>query len=248
MKRKAKSLITNRVDGAPGMTRTCDLLVRSQTLYPTELRARSISIAWPQFPWHIQTHIQSRLYPSTRRHVRLAPLRSYIEVMAYTVKGLEPALTPTLAEIEKKTGPSNFYRAMAHRPDAMQAFSGLYKSLMASSVLDRRIKEVVYLGISCVNECSYCKAHHIKGARAAGLTENEIGEIESENNQHFTAKEQAALHYARELTRTADADEPTRYAVQELFAPDELVELTMVIGLANFTNRFNNGLAIPTES
>jgi hypothetical protein len=29
-----------RVSGAPGMTRTCDLLVRSQTLYPTELRAR----------------------------------------------------------------------------------------------------------------------------------------------------------------------------------------------------------------
>jgi hypothetical protein len=26
--------------GAPGMIRTCDLLVRSQTLYPTELRAR----------------------------------------------------------------------------------------------------------------------------------------------------------------------------------------------------------------
>src|SRR5579871_1715313 len=28
------------MNGAPGMTRTCDLLVRSQTLYPTELRAR----------------------------------------------------------------------------------------------------------------------------------------------------------------------------------------------------------------
>ena len=26
-------------NGAPGTTRTCDLLVRSQTLYPTELRA-----------------------------------------------------------------------------------------------------------------------------------------------------------------------------------------------------------------
>ena len=25
-------------NGAPGTTRTCDLLVRSQTLYPTELR------------------------------------------------------------------------------------------------------------------------------------------------------------------------------------------------------------------
>jgi hypothetical protein len=30
--------------GAPGMTRTCDLLVRSQTLYPTELRARAIRL------------------------------------------------------------------------------------------------------------------------------------------------------------------------------------------------------------
>ena len=28
------------ISGAPGMTRTCDLLVRSQTPYPTELRAR----------------------------------------------------------------------------------------------------------------------------------------------------------------------------------------------------------------
>src|SRR5579862_8041522 len=27
--------------GAPGLTRTADLLVRSQTLYPTELRARN---------------------------------------------------------------------------------------------------------------------------------------------------------------------------------------------------------------
>ena len=27
-------------NGAPGMIRTCDLLIRSQALYPTELRAR----------------------------------------------------------------------------------------------------------------------------------------------------------------------------------------------------------------
>jgi hypothetical protein len=31
-------------DGAPGRTRTCGLLVRSQSLYPTELRARQAII------------------------------------------------------------------------------------------------------------------------------------------------------------------------------------------------------------
>ncbi len=36
-----KSLRVKEKSGAPGGTRTPDLLVRSQTLYPTELRARS---------------------------------------------------------------------------------------------------------------------------------------------------------------------------------------------------------------
>ena len=31
--------------GAPGRIRTCDLLIRSQTLYPTELRALRVSYA-----------------------------------------------------------------------------------------------------------------------------------------------------------------------------------------------------------
>jgi hypothetical protein len=42
MKRKAKWLITNRVDGAPGMTRTCDLLVRSQPAFPNSLITEQI--------------------------------------------------------------------------------------------------------------------------------------------------------------------------------------------------------------
>jgi hypothetical protein len=36
-----KVLATGESNGAPCRTRTCDLLVRSQTLYPTELRARA---------------------------------------------------------------------------------------------------------------------------------------------------------------------------------------------------------------
>jgi uncharacterized peroxidase-related enzyme len=165
-----------------------------------------------------------------------------------TLKGVDPAQNAALAELETKTGPSNFYRMMAHRPEAMQAFQGLYKSVMGPGVLDRRIKEMVYLAVSCVNECDYCTAHHLKGARAAGLTESEIYEIQAENNQHFTPKEQAALHYARELTRTADVEGVHRYAVEELFSNDQVVELTMVVCLAHFTNRFNNGLQVSVEA
>jgi uncharacterized peroxidase-related enzyme len=168
--------------------------------------------------------------------------------MAYTAKVVEPARNEALAEIEKKTGPSNFLRTMAHRPEAMQDFAHLYDRLMGpGAVLDKRIREMVYLTVSYVNECTYCATHHQKTALAAGLSAHEIAEINTETNQHFSAKEQAALQYARELTRTASVGDDLRYRTQEQFSTGEFIELNMIIGLANFTNRFNNGLAVPVE-
>ena len=168
--------------------------------------------------------------------------------MAYTLKGVEPAINQPLADIEKKTGPNNFFRTMAHRPEAMQDFARLYGSLMGpTAVLDRRIREIVYLAVSDVNECTYCATHHQKNALTSGISEHELSEIGTETNQNFSAREQAALHYARELTRTASVGDDLRYRTQELFSTDEFVELTMIVGLANFTNRFNNALAVPLE-
>lgn len=178
----------------------------------------------------------------------IAIRRTYSEVMASTPKFIEPTENPALAEVERKSGPSNFFRVMAYRPEAMEAFVGLYKRVMGPGTLDRRLKEMVYLAVSCVNECDYCTAHHIQGSKAAGLSENDIYAIQSENNQSFTPKEQAALRYARELTRTADLDEETRYPADELFSPEQMVELTMIVGLANFTNRFNNAFDMPVEA
>jgi uncharacterized peroxidase-related enzyme len=157
--------------------------------------------------------------------------------MSYTIKGVEPAQNPVLAAIENKSGPNNFLRVMAHRPEAMAAFARFYEALMGPTpLLDRRLREMIYLAVSSVNECSYCSTHHTKSALTAGLSATEIREIEVENNQHFSPREQAALHYARELTRTASVGDDTRYRAQELFSTDEFVELTMIVGLANFTN------------
>ena len=168
--------------------------------------------------------------------------------MAYPVKPVDPALSPALAEIEKKTGPSNFLRVMAHQPEAMRSFAPLYSIVTGTKVLDSRLKEMIYLAVSFVNECDYCASHHIGTGRAAGLTDDEIREIEMENNRNFTPEEQAVLHYVRELTRTASADGGTRHAVEERFTPEQFVAITMIAGMANFTNRFNNGLSVPLEA
>ncbi len=168
--------------------------------------------------------------------------------MALTIKGVEPDQNSALAAIEKNTGPMNFFRIMAHRPEAMEDVARLYGTIMGPGALDHRTKEIVYLAVSTVNECAYCTAHHVKSGSAAGLSAQDIEEIRTEQNQNFGPKETAALHYARELTRTCSAEADTRDALQELFTANQIVELTLVIALANFTNRFNNGLTVPLEA
>jgi uncharacterized peroxidase-related enzyme len=168
--------------------------------------------------------------------------------MPYTIRGVEPETNAALKAIEKKSGPNNFLRVMARRPQAMEAFAPFYAAVMSStSLLDRRLREMIYLAVSTVNECSYCATHHRNAAEAAGISADEIHEIEVEINEHFSPKEQAALEYARELTRTSLVSDDLRYRTQELFTDDEFIDLTMIVGLANFTNRFNSGLAVSLD-
>ncbi len=168
--------------------------------------------------------------------------------MAQMVHGVDPANNEALAETERKTGPNNFYRAMAHKPEVMTNFQKLYGSVMGPGALDRKLKEMVYLAVSFVNECKYCTAAHLKGARKAGLSDRDIEDLESETNQSFSPAEQTALHYAREMTRACADEFDTREHLQEHFSEEQLVELTLIIAMANFTNRFNNGLNVKVES
>ncbi len=175
-------------------------------------------------------------------------LRSAIILdMAQMVHGVDPANNAPLAELESKTGPNNFFRAMAHKPDVLAAFPKLYGAVMGRGSLDRRLKEMVYLAVSMVNECSYCTAAHLKGAPKAGLSERDLEDLRSETNQNFSVTEQTALHYAREMTRSCADEFGTRAHLREHFTEEQLVELTLVIAMANFTNRFNNGLNVQVE-
>src|SRR5665213_2658373 len=57
--------------------------------------------------------------------------------MAQMVHGVDPANNAALAELEGKTGPSNFYRAMAHKPDVLAAFPKFYGAVMGPGTLAR---------------------------------------------------------------------------------------------------------------
>jgi uncharacterized peroxidase-related enzyme len=163
---------------------------------------------------------------------------------------IEPAqASPEVKEIydsKLKGKPGNIQKALAHRPAMLGNFLGFYPSVGRS--LDRKVYEAVYLRVSLINGCQYCTQHHIQGAKRAGLTPEQMRALNEGSYSGFAAPEQAALRYAEKLTRTPDGASDADFAdLKEHFSDEQIVDLHMLIGLANLTNRVTGPLALEVE-
>ncbi len=69
-----------------------------------------------------------------------------------------------------------------------------------------------------------------------------------EHSNLFTAAEKAAIRHAEQVTRDANGIADSDF--QELkkhFSEEQIVEITLVSCMANFTNRFNDALHLPLD-
>ena len=64
----------------------------------------------------------------------------------------------------------------------------------------------------------------------------------------FDEKEQATILFAERLTRGASAmRERALEELRKFYSEEQIVELTLVVCMANFTNRFNDGLLLEPD-
>ncbi|MSV30479.1 MAG: carboxymuconolactone decarboxylase family protein [Bryobacterales bacterium] len=171
----------------------------------------------------------------------------YTGAMPLSVPFADPAANEFLASLESRSGrPNHFFRTMAHRPEVLKSFVPLYGAIMGPGVVERRTKELVYLTCSFANQCAYCLSAHLASGRKAGVTEDEMTAIREARNEGFSPSEQAAISYARELTRSANG-QTSGDGLPAHFSAEQIVEITLIAAMANFTNRFNNGLGVMPE-
>ncbi|HEV8639541.1 MAG TPA: hypothetical protein VGV13_00400 [Methylomirabilota bacterium] len=81
------------------------------------------------------------------------------------------------------------------------------------------------------------------------MTEEQIRALTFyERSPLFDDREKAVILYADRLTRGAAAvRDGTLQELRQHFSEDQIVELTLVICAANFTNRFNDGLRVEPD-
>jgi uncharacterized peroxidase-related enzyme len=157
--------------------------------------------------------------------------------------------SPEVNEIYEKAlrgKPGNAQKALAHRPEMLKNFLPFYASVGRS--LDRKLYELLYLRVSLINGCYYCTQHHVASSKRVGLTAEDWAALRAGDYSRYTAKEKAALVYAEKLTRTPHDITDSDFApLKKEFTDPEIVDVHLLTGLVNLTNRFTDPLGLELE-
>ena len=138
----------------------------------------------------------------------------------------------------------SFFATMARVPDALEHFMPLYSAVINKGMVEAKFKELAYLKTAQINGCEYCFKAHSASGQKNGVTGEQIKALTFfARSNAFDEKEKATLLYAERVTRGASGIREG--AIQELkkyYTDDQVVELTLTICIANFTNRFNDAM------
>ena len=164
-------------------------------------------------------------------------------------------VTPEMAVLydkafQQRGNVPNMFRVMAHRPEIFATMQAHFAAVLNTGTVPTKLKELIIVRTSQVNDTPYCLASHMILAKGLGWSEDQLNHLaEWSEREDFTAAEKAALRLAETVTRNPHAVSDDQFAeLRSLYSEGEIVELLCAIGLFNYFNRFNNALKMePTK-
>ncbi|NOK10959.1 carboxymuconolactone decarboxylase family protein [Corallococcus exercitus] len=110
--------------------------------------------------------------------------------------------------------------------------------------LEPSLRELVKIRSSQINGCANCIHMHTRDARAQGETEERIYLLDGwRESSLYTDRERAALAWTESLTLISEthASDEDYAALKPHFTEEEIVKLTLMIGVINTWNRIAMG-------
>jgi alkylhydroperoxidase family enzyme len=151
---------------------------------------------------------------------------------------------------------SNFSQTLALAPDALKAWlvanRGVrMKYLKAGDYEFLHIEQMVIIKTSSLNASEYCLGHNVDLGIEAGLSEEEVAAVQRDDYRSsplLTEAQKAAVAWAEAVTRFAARDDDELFAeLQTHFTDQQIVELTVLIGMWNWSNRLTEALHVVLE-
>lgn len=154
-----------------------------------------------------------------------------------------------LVETERKWGfVPNIVRALALRPELLEAEDRWTQALMHTGTLPRVLKEAVATTVSAVNSCDYCATSHAYMATANGADDRVVGACRALRFDGLSEAERVALEFARKAaTDMASVSQVDVDRLRKHYRPDQIVELAAVIASFMMYNTFVTVLGLELE-
>jgi uncharacterized peroxidase-related enzyme len=152
--------------------------------------------------------------------------------------------------LQERGNVPNMFRTVAHRPEIFRTMIAHFRAVMNTGTVPTKLKELVIVRTSQINQCEYCLASHTALARRLGWSDDQINELASfRNRSDFTEAEKVALELAERSTLDSKSvDDVFWNELRKHYDEGEIIELLAAIGLFNYFNRFNNALHMePTK-
>jgi uncharacterized peroxidase-related enzyme len=163
---------------------------------------------------------------------------------------LPDELQPLLAFARETMGfTPNDVLTMAHWPALLQAMAPLVGVVYSPGRVPMELKRLAAMVASAAAGCQYCVAHNALGLEQDGVSpEKQAAVWEFDTHPAFTPGERAALGYARAAAQVPAAVTDEGFAqLRDHFDDRPILELTAVIALFGFLNRWNASLGTALE-
>lgn len=138
------------------------------------------------------------------------------------------------------TARMNYYERL---PQGFQKLAEV-ESILKESGLDPKIRHLVKVRASQINECTFCIDMHVKEATIDAETALRLHHVAGwKESNLFSEKERAAFMWTEALTKlSVDSTRDEVYnRVREYFDEQELVELSLAVAMINTWNRIAIG-------
>ena len=145
----------------------------------------------------------------------------------------------------------NSIKTMHHRPQIAYAFIEMNKAVMANhGRVTSALKRMIAYISSNTAGCRYCQAHAIRAAERYGAQQDQLENIwEYKTHPAFSEAERAALDFAFAASTVPNSvNDEIADKLREYWNEGEIVEITGVIALFGYLNRWNDSMGTEMES
>lgn len=143
---------------------------------------------------------------------------------------------------------TNQVRVLAHSPDAFRHLYGLLDAWRDRGTVPRRLVEIAVVTASRVNACRYCVGHHGAALVDIGIDAATVGRILEAEPPGFDERDRLVRDYARLVTERAWGIGDGMFAdLKRHFSDQQIVELTVRIGICILFNKLNQALQVDVE-